>query len=99
MTEVDRAVRQDVADVLVRYATGIDRRDWALFRACFTEDCDVDALVMFDEHAGTRATGFYDDELVETDDGWRIARRRLTLVLAQMIPDGTTLDLDPMETT
>ena len=29
MTEtVDRDVRQDVADVLVRYATGIDRRDW-----------------------------------------------------------------------
>ena len=33
---------QDVADLLVRYATGIDRRDWALFRTCFTGDCEVD---------------------------------------------------------
>ena len=26
-----------IAEVLVRYATGINRRDWALFRTCFTE--------------------------------------------------------------
>jgi 3-phenylpropionate/cinnamic acid dioxygenase small subunit len=31
--------KQDIAEVLVRYATGIDRRDWALFRSCFTADC------------------------------------------------------------
>lgn len=30
--------RLDIADLLVRYATGIDRRDWVLFRACFTND-------------------------------------------------------------
>ena len=28
--------------MLVRYATGIDRRDWDLFRTCFTADCVVD---------------------------------------------------------
>jgi len=28
--------------VLVRYATGIDRRDWQLFRSCFTPDCRSD---------------------------------------------------------
>ena len=41
-TAVDREARQDVADVLVRYATGIDSRDWALFRSCFTDDCEAD---------------------------------------------------------
>jgi hypothetical protein len=38
----DRDPRQDVAEVLVRYATGIDRRDWELFRTCFTDDCQAD---------------------------------------------------------
>ena len=34
--------RQDITDVLVRYATGIDSRDWALFRTCFTDDARFD---------------------------------------------------------
>jgi 3-phenylpropionate/cinnamic acid dioxygenase small subunit len=142
--EVDRQVCEDVADVLVRYATGIDRRDWELFRTCFTDKCDVeypdiglwrsadeitewmrnvheecghtlhritnqvvtkreggvaarcyvDGIVMFpDNQAGTRATGYYDDELVTTDDGWKIARRRFTLVFLQMFPEGTGLNV------
>lgn len=31
-----------VHEVIVRYASGIDRRDWDLFRSCFTPDCAVD---------------------------------------------------------
>jgi 3-phenylpropionate/cinnamic acid dioxygenase small subunit len=34
----DRDARQEIAEVVVRYATGIDRRDWDLFRTCFTDD-------------------------------------------------------------
>lgn len=34
--------RDDITDVLLRYATGIDRRDWALFRTVFTDDCALD---------------------------------------------------------
>ncbi|MET0896741.1 MAG: nuclear transport factor 2 family protein [Mycobacterium sp.] len=34
--------RQDIIDVLVRYATGIDSRDWTLFRTCFTDDARFD---------------------------------------------------------
>ncbi len=129
MTE--REDRQDIGDVLVRYATGIDHRDWPLFRTVFTEDCDldygeigtwhgVDAVTEFMEQAhamaghtmhritnvaadvdgdtavarayidglimaadnasGVNAIGFYDDELVRTAAGWRIARRRFTPV-------------------
>ena len=123
--------RQDIADVLVRYAAGIDQRDWALFRTCFTDDvdadygdtghfhgvdditqwmdrthadfgytlhrisnphitvtaggattrCYVDAVIMApDGKSGVNAIGFYDDEFVETADGWRIVRRRFTNV-------------------
>lgn len=123
--------RADIADVLIRYATGIDSRDWPLFRTVFTADCEldygqigtwngVDAVTEFmelshagaghtmhrlsnmaitvtedtatartyidglilaaDNASGVNAVGFYDDELVRTGDGWRIARRRFTSV-------------------
>ena len=40
MTEYED--RQDISDVLIRYATGIGRRDWPLFRTVFTDDCVLD---------------------------------------------------------
>ena len=127
----DRQDRDEIADVLVRYATGIDRRDWPLFRTVFTDDCVldygevgswkgvdaitefmqqahsmaghtmhrltnqvitvhgdkaqsrtyVDALIMMGEgDSGVNAAGFYDDDLVRTDDGWRVARREFIQV-------------------
>ena len=136
---VDREVRQEVADLLVRYATGIDRRDWELLRSCFTDDCVadygdigtwnggdeitewmrntheplghslhritnptvaasgdavtarsyVDAIVLGPDNArGAQAVGYYDDVVVRTDDGWKIARRRFTLVRMQVIEPG-----------
>lgn len=39
---IEREDRAEIADVLVRYATGIDRRDWPLFRTAFTDDCELD---------------------------------------------------------
>jgi len=38
----ERAARDEIGQVLVRYASGIDRRDWDLFRSCFTEDCHAE---------------------------------------------------------
>ncbi|MFF5010468.1 nuclear transport factor 2 family protein [Streptomyces phaeochromogenes] len=131
------AVTAAVGEVLVRYATGIDRRDWELFRTCFTEDCQVDYgkmptgevlqwtraedITVWMEAAhrdmghtlhritnqrverdGDRVTaccyvdvlltaqdgqlimkgaGFYNDCLVETTDGWKIAERQFIPVL------------------
>ena len=34
--------RQAIVDVVIRYATGVDTRDWALFRSCFTDPCEID---------------------------------------------------------
>lgn len=38
----NRSDVEAISDVLVRYATGIDRRDWSLFRTVFTDDCELD---------------------------------------------------------
>ena len=131
MGDDERADEHDIAKVLIRYATGIDRRNWALFRTCFTEDVlaeyegldpwrsveeitdfmttshidmghnmhrlsnlaiavdgdtatarsYVDAILMAaDGQTGLNPRGFYDDELVRTSNGWRIAHRRFTHV-------------------
>lgn len=134
-----REDRQDIGDVLVRYGTGIDSRDWPLFRTVFTDDCEldygeigqwygvdavvdfmvaahdmaghtlhrisnqavtvdgdtatarayVDALIMSqDNTSGVNAAGFYDDEFVRTDAGWRIRRRRFTTVIVRTVTAG-----------
>jgi 3-phenylpropionate/cinnamic acid dioxygenase small subunit len=131
-TEEQRRARQDIADVLVRYASGIDRREWDLFRSCFADACEadygdigtwngadeltkcmremheplgptlhritnqavelggddeatarsyVDALVTGPDNGSVyRIAGYYDDELARDADGWKITRRRFTMV-------------------
>lgn len=46
----------------------------------------VDAVLTARIHNGVthRAEGYYDDALVRTSDGWKIARRRFTLVKASL---------------
>jgi 3-phenylpropionate/cinnamic acid dioxygenase small subunit len=38
----DRSDREQISDVLIRYATGIDTKNWPLFRSCFTDDVCAD---------------------------------------------------------
>ena len=38
----DHPLRQNVSDLLIRYATGIDSRDWVMLRSCFTDECEAD---------------------------------------------------------
>jgi 3-phenylpropionate/cinnamic acid dioxygenase small subunit len=58
--------RQDISDVINRFATGIDRRDWPLFRTAFSDDCHVtmgdygsfdgvDAIARFEEASHAQA--------------------------------------------
>ena len=141
MTITATDMRQDISDVLVRYAIAIDGRDWDLFRTCFTDDCQadygqvgswndldsltdwmekthavcghtmhritnqaitqngetatarsyVDAVVMAaDNKNGAQALGYYDDALIRTGQGWKIARRRFTLVLVRPVVSAQT---------
>jgi hypothetical protein len=36
------ADKAQIAEVLIRYASGIDGKDWALFRTCWTDEVDID---------------------------------------------------------
>ena len=34
--------RQAISDTVLRYATGVDRRDWEAYRSCFTDEVEID---------------------------------------------------------
>jgi hypothetical protein len=36
------ADKEQIAEVLIRYATGIDSKNWPLLRSCWTDEIDVD---------------------------------------------------------
>jgi 3-phenylpropionate/cinnamic acid dioxygenase small subunit len=61
MTLISRADRDAVEDVLVRYATGIDFRDWDLLRTCFSDDCDADYGDIGHWHSGDEITAWMAD--------------------------------------
>jgi 3-phenylpropionate/cinnamic acid dioxygenase small subunit len=94
--------RLDIADVLVRYATGIDRRDWPLFRTCFSADCDADYgdighwrsvdeitdfMVMAHESAGHTQHSITNQAITATTTG---ATARSYVDSAVMSADGTS---------
>ena len=34
--------RMQISDTIIRYATGIDMRDWDVYRSCFCEEIEID---------------------------------------------------------
>jgi hypothetical protein len=48
--------RQEIAELLYRYARGVDTRDWALWRSVFTEDAVLDYTSAPGGIAGNRET-------------------------------------------
>ncbi len=47
----------------------------------------VDGILMAaDDETGFNPIGFYDDELVNTPDGWRIVHRTFTMVTFRTLP-------------
>lgn len=42
MSPQELADRLEIDDLLTRYATGVDRKEWDLWETCFTEDAHID---------------------------------------------------------
>ncbi len=136
---IDVADERAIGRVLLAYATGIDTRDWTLFRTCFTDNFEgeypgfgdfhsADEITAFMDqaHAGLgptlhrmtnfvidgdasaatarsyvdvilmpqgegpihQAAGWYEDDLNNTDSGWKIARRVFHAVVMRTLPKG-----------
>jgi SnoaL-like domain len=51
---VDRA---EISDVQLRYATGVDMRDWKLFRSCFADEIEVDFTSVFGGSGPRKVSG------------------------------------------
>jgi hypothetical protein len=58
--------RAEISDVQLRYATGVDMRDWKLFRSCFAEEIEVDFTSVFGGSGPRKVSG----------DQWAEAARR-----------------------
>ena len=46
--------RIEIDDLLTRYATGVDRKDWDLWETCFTADASIDYRAFGGTHGGVK---------------------------------------------
>ena len=94
------ADKQQIAEVLIRYATGIDFKDWPLLRTCWTDDVEfdygevgrysgVDAItdLMAQLHNGMGPTYHRLSNLAITVDGDRAVARSYVFAHLQAAPD------------
>jgi hypothetical protein len=94
------ADKEQIAEVLIRYATGIDSKDWPLLRSCWTDEIDVDygdlghfataeALtdLMRQIHDGMGPTYHRITNVVITADGDRATARSYVHALLMAMPD------------
>jgi ketosteroid isomerase-like protein len=84
---LDRAA---ISDVQLRYATGVDTRDWPLYRSCFTDDIDID----FSSAAGLPPQRMKADDWVEfarrTINGMKATQHMITNHVITLAGDEAT---------
>jgi hypothetical protein len=104
------ADKEQIAEVLIRYATGIDSKDWPLLRSCWTDEIDVDyqqlgrftsadALtdVMRQLHENMGPTYHRMSNFVIAVDGDRATVRSYVHALLMLQPDDSSNWVDALE--
>lgn len=84
-----------VADTVYRYATGVDRRDWALYRSLFADTVSVD-FSSFDAHLAPRVISADDwvAGIVPLFTGLAATQHTMTNPLAVVDGDEATITMD-----
>lgn len=80
----DASAHFGISAVLIRYASGIDRRDWDLFRSCFTPDCLIDYGEIGAWDGADGITSFM--RAVHEQCGYTL--HRISNVVVESLPDG-----------
>lgn len=103
------ADKEQIAEVLIRYATGIDSKAWALFRTCWTDEVDIDygdlgtftnadefTTLMTQIHDGMGQTYHRISNLVIEVDGDRATARSYVHALLMAIPGDSACWVDAL---
>jgi 3-phenylpropionate/cinnamic acid dioxygenase small subunit len=78
--------RTEIHDVLVRYATGIDTKDWARFRTCFTRDVHAD----YGDIGVWNGVGAITDWMADTHRDMRATNHMITNIAIELSADGAS---------
>jgi hypothetical protein len=91
---VDSDDKLAVADTVYRYATGVDRRDWALYRSLFTETVTMD-FSSFGPDLPPRVMGADDwvAGIVPLFTGLAATQHSMTNPLATVVADTATITM------
>lgn len=83
--------RLAIVDVVVQYATGVDRRDWGLLAACFTDPCEIDVSSWSGRPAATMHPGEWAARVRSTNGNFESTQHLSTNhVVAFASPDVAT---------
>jgi 3-phenylpropionate/cinnamic acid dioxygenase small subunit len=101
--------KAQIAEVLIRYATGIDAKDWPLLRTCWTDEVDIDygdlghftnadefTALMTQIHDGMGQTYHRISNLVIKVDGDRATARSYVHALLMAMPGDSSSWVDAL---
>jgi 3-phenylpropionate/cinnamic acid dioxygenase small subunit len=101
--------KAQIAEVLIRYATGIDFKDWERFRTCWTDEVDIDygdlgqftsadefTVLMTQIHDGMGQTYHRISNLVVAVDGDRATARSYVHAVLMAIPGDSSSWVDAL---
>lgn len=86
MTTTESVIRA-IIDVSHRYAAGIDRRDWAMYRECFTDPCDFDFSSFSGKPAASLSRDVWVDNVRRTNGSFDATQHQMSNQMVTVFND------------